>query len=250
MLRLLDKVRQRYTEQGAAKATRSLALDAARRLVDPHREFILMEVDLAQPKAQPSAAERARCTFTIRDLVDDDYPGIIDMLRTSEPWRIDAMAERKARRTPGIVAYEDGKVVAYMFYETSAPDRPVHPDFDWLDMKLGPDELYTFDAFIPVALRGRGIMLYKLSYELFLARGYKKVRGYCYVSEKPAIWSYRVLGWRELERRFEHRIAGRWVVVNQTLYRLNRFDRTRLVKLPIPHAVAEAVRSTRAPRAR
>ncbi len=242
---VVAKIRQRIEDQGPREALRSLAHDASLRVLDPHREIILMEIDLGQPKAHPQKGDRERCPFVLEDLTPAHYPRMIEMLETSERWRIDAVEQRRARGTPGFVAVEEGRVVGFFYYEHTVPDRPPHPDLEWLGLTLGPNEVYAFDSFIPVPLRGRGMMLFRLAYERLYQRGFLRARGYVFVTEKAPLFTYRVIGWKETGRMFEHRIAGRWAVVDGVLYRLNRFDRTRLVALPIPDVVAEWVRARR-----
>lgn len=242
---IVDKIRQRFQDQAPRDAARSLLHDVAQRVIDPHREIILMEIDLANPKAHPQKADLERCPFVLEDLGPSNYDRLIEMLEASERWRIDIVQLRRSRGTPGFVAIEEGKVVGFFYYEHTTPDRPPHPDLEWLGIELGPKEVYSFDSFIPVPLRGRGTMLFRLAYQRLHQRGFERSRGYVYATEKAPLFTYRVIGWKETGRIFEHRIAGRWVVVDRVLYRLNRFDRTRLAALPIPDVVAEWVRSTR-----
>lgn len=243
---VLAKLKKRLDDKGPRETLRSLVQDVKVRALDVHREIYLMELSLVgNPKALPQATERAKWPFTMEDITDAHYPKLVEMLKASEPWRIDAVLDRQKRGIPGFVAVENGEVVGYFYYEYPDPQRAPHPDFEWLGMTLEPGDVYTFDGYIPVALRGRGTHMFRLAYEKLIERGFTRVRGYVYAWEKAALFTYRVMGWRQVGRMFEHRIAGRWVVVDRVLYKLNRFDRTRLVPLPIPDAIADWVRANR-----
>ncbi len=229
---LSTRVRERVRAHGPRDAARSLAHDAARRLVDVNREIILMANDLRA--SHVGDVERARSALELRDLDAETYPLLLEMLAgDDEAWRVDVVEARWRRRTPGFVAMEGGRVVGFVYYATAprAGDAP-HPDLEWLGIELGPTDVYTFDIFIPAALRGRGMLMLRLMYERLHALGFRRARGYVYAWRTPALFSYRATGWREVGRIREHRFAGRWVLVGSVVYRLHPFDRAREMRVP------------------
>lgn len=236
---VLDKIARRFEEEGPRHALRTLYDDALLRVVDANREIALMTLDMRQSKARLQPGEAERWRLTLRELDDAGYDDIERVLAGSEPWRADAARSRRGTAAQGFVAWAEGAPIGYMFYATASDPAP-HPDLEWLNMTLGPTDVYTYDAFIPVPLRGRGPALFRTAYQRLVARGFTHAHGFCYITERPALFTYRMMGWQETGRIHEHRLLGKLAVVNGGLYRLNRFDRTRLVSLPaaVPDAVA------------
>lgn len=229
---LAGKIRERFEKHGLRGGAKSLLKEAGVRVIDANREVILLSLDLGHPKAHRQPGELEKFRFELRPFGPETMPGVVEILERSEPSRIDQVRLRLESRTPGFVTLEEGRVIGYVFYEENTPDRPPHPDLEWLGMRLRDKEVYSFDSFVPPELRGRGVAMFRATYQALFEKGYKAARGYVFSSNTAALWSYRLTGWKEDARILEHRILGRFAVVGGVVYRLNRFDRTRVARLP------------------
>lgn len=230
---ILDRVVQRVRDKGLREGTKAILRDAGSHVVDANREVILLRLDLANPKAHRKKKELERYDFEIAPFEERHFDKIAAMLRSSEPSRIDQIRLRIDEGTPGFVTFEKGDVVAYVFYEANVPGRRPYPDLEWLQLALSDKEVYSFDSFIPPALRGRGIPMLRATYQALHDKGFEAAYGYVWAWDTAPLWSYRVTGWEEIGRLHEHRIAGRLALVDGTLYKLNRFNRERLFAVPL-----------------
>src|SRR5690349_6104247 len=128
-MELVSKIRQRLEAKGLKEGSKEILLEASKRVVDANREMILMSLDLKNPKAHRQPNEKERFNFELRP-IEESFDKAIEMLERSERWRIDMMNVRRRDRTPGFAAFENGAVVAYVFYEHNS-DRAPHPDLEW-----------------------------------------------------------------------------------------------------------------------
>ncbi len=236
---IANKIIERFQDKGLKEGAKSIAKSAASHVVDANREVILLKLDLSNPKAHRKKKEIERYDFDIQPFDASHFDPIAKMLRSSEPDRIDQIRMRLDDGTPGWVTYEDGEVVAYVFYETNAPGRAPYPDLEWLGIELCDREVYSFDSFIPPALRGRGIPMFRATYQALFESGFTHAYGYVWAWDTAPLWSYRVTGWQEFGRFTEHRIAGRFAIVGGVLYELERFKRRRIVKIPFGERLHE-----------
>ncbi len=236
---IVDKIRQRFEGKSAKEGAKAVLKDAASRVVDANREVLILKLDLANPKAHRKPKEIERYDFDIQPFEPKHFDPIAKMLQASEPSRIDQIRMRIDDGTPGFVTFEGGEVVAYVFYEANVPGRAPYPDLEWLGIELCDKEVYSFDSFIPPALRGRGIPMFRATYQALHEAGFSHAYGYVWAWDTAPLWSYRVTGWEEVRRFTEHRIAGRFAIVDGVLYELERFKRRRILKIPFGERLHE-----------
>lgn len=80
---------------------------------------------------------------------------------------------------------------------------PIHPDLSFLGIKCGENEAYMFDMYVPPDSRGKVITNYLLGGALNALKedGFDKVYGFYEKDNLPALWTHRLFGYTELEKR-------------------------------------------------
>jgi GNAT superfamily N-acetyltransferase len=78
-----------------------------------------------------------------------------------------------------------------------------HPDLDMLGIICGEADSYAFDMFIAPAYRGKNLAapLQKLLHASLSDEGCEKVYGYYWDDNLPALWTHRILKFKELPKR-------------------------------------------------
>ncbi len=81
--------------------------------------------------------------------------------------------------------------------------RYTHPDLKMLGIRWGAGEAYAFDMLIHPTYRGKNLTapLHKYLQLTLKNEGYKKVYGYYYNDNLPALWMHRMLKFHELPKR-------------------------------------------------
>lgn len=84
----------------------------------------------------------------------------------------------------------------------NAEDGRVHPDEEWLDIRCGENEVYSFDMYVNPDKRGYNIAaaLQNGALHQLKRQGFKRVYGFFWVDNIAALWVHRTLRWKELER--------------------------------------------------
>jgi len=80
---------------------------------------------------------------------------------------------------------------------------PIHPDLPWLGIECQDNEAYMFDMYVVPDSRGKAVTSYLLSSALnhLKKNGYTKVYGFYEQDNLPALWTHRLFGYSELEKR-------------------------------------------------
>jgi GNAT superfamily N-acetyltransferase len=75
-----------------------------------------------------------------------------------------------------------------------------HPDLQWLGINLEKNQVYSFDLFLDPQKRGDNAAAYLQSsfLEHLKEKGIRKVYGYFWSDNIPALWVHRQLKYREL----------------------------------------------------
>lgn len=82
-------------------------------------------------------------------------------------------------------------------------EKYIHPDLKMLGIHLGEGEAYAFDMLIHPTYRGKNLTapLHKYLQLTLKNEGYKKVYGYYWNDNLPALWMHRMLKFHELQKR-------------------------------------------------
>ena len=124
-----------------------------------------------------------------------------------------ARARRYLRRGfSGVAAVRDGQVVGDVWAVTRSTTRLpfVHGDLKRLGIRLAEDEAYVFDMYIEPEHRGLALStsLFQAAFRNLRARGVVKAKTYYAVGDLPALWTHRVMGYREVGRVKLREILG------------------------------------------
>lgn len=114
----------------------------------------------------------------------------------------------------GFVLVNGDEVMGDVWYVENANglEGKIHPDLAWLDIQLGPQDVYMFDMFLRKEHRGGGTARLLLIGALTQLRekGFRRAYGY-YISQNiPALWIHRTMGYEELSRIEVKRTLGRY----------------------------------------
>lgn len=235
---VLEKLLQEAKQGGILGAGRSAARALTDRIVERDRVAVLLRVDLADPGVRLRPKDRALFDEQQLRLLPFDresLPRVITMLERSEPARIPSAKTRFLQGAAGFVFERRGQVIGYVFWVEGAddPDVFVHTDVEWLGIQPRRREIYVFDYFVAESERGQTSLLVRAVQEEHWALGLTAAYGYTYLSNRPALWTYRTTGWKELGRLPEQRILSRLALVNGDLYLIEGLSRRRLGHLPL-----------------
>lgn len=100
---------------------------------------------------------------------------------------------------------KDAVVVADVWCVTQCQSgMPVsYPDLEMLGIYCKDGEAYAFDMLIAPAYRGKNLALplHRCVHEKLQSEGYRKVYGYFWNDNIPALWMHRMLKFKELPKR-------------------------------------------------
>jgi GNAT superfamily N-acetyltransferase len=248
----LETLRARLSKEGPKSVLAWLGEEAGARLIDAHRELIVLEVDLTDPRNH-SRARDARDATRIVPFDRESLPRLLEALERHAPQLVERVRARFLEGMLGFVAEDAqrGEVLGYTFYTPGgdAGARLAHRDLGWLGLTVGPGEVYAFDYFVVEHARGRGAAFVRAVQEEQARLGYAKAYGYVYAANRAALWLYRTTGWREVSRIEEHRLLTRLALVDGTLYWMYARGRTPVGRLPAPLAgLAERALAKAAPK--
>jgi GNAT superfamily N-acetyltransferase len=100
---------------------------------------------------------------------------------------------------------------------TNAKNGWTHPDEEWLKIKCGTGELYSFDMYVNPEKRGFNLAaaLQNGALHELKKQGYSKAYGFFWADNVPALWVHRTLRWKELDRV----VASRFIVSRKIMVR-------------------------------
>lgn len=226
---VIGKIVARVREGGVS----GLAKAAAERVVEKGRAVVLLSVDLTEQNNLLREKDRAAMAAESLSLTSFDrtsLPRVREMLEKEAPERIASAEARLLQGMSGFVFEKHGAVIGYVFWVPGADDPRVlvHRDLEWLGLEPKHDEVYVFDYFVPENARGHTSLLVRAVQAEHAALGFKKAYGYVYLANRPALWTYRTTGWKEIGRIEEHRILNKVAVVKGQLYWMHAWSRTKL----------------------
>jgi len=109
----------------------------------------------------------------------------------------------------GIV--RDNEVIGDIWCFTCHKQSEIHPDLVLLNIKCTLNECYLFDMYISPQERGnRNVAAYFENIVLsdLSKKGYKKVYGYVWADNVPALWVHRIIKWKEKRKLKINRFLG------------------------------------------
>jgi len=99
----------------------------------------------------------------------------------------------------------DGAIVGDLWYSTNAhaPRRLAHPDVKLLDLPLTDEDVYMFDMHVIKDMRGKNLAPRLMRYAMSYHREHGKINAYGYYESDniPAMWTHRMLCYKELPKR-------------------------------------------------
>jgi GNAT superfamily N-acetyltransferase len=86
--------------------------------------------------------------------------------------------------------------------------KQLHPDLKMLGIHLEDMEAYAFDMLIHPSFRGKNLAmkLHRYLHQILQAEGFRKVYGYYWDDNLPALWMHRMLRFHELPKKKVSRI--------------------------------------------
>lgn len=163
-----------------------------------HRRMILMSRALDEPVPAPAP----KGDFVFREMTPADRPAYLDML----PERREVVDDRLRRGARCFLAW-DGDHLAHGYW--MAANR-VRIDYLERDLVLGPDDVYMYDQYSPLAYRGRGLAQAVGQYVMGVARDEGYRRAWCLpaVENAAGIRAVEAIGYRREAIVHNLRLAG------------------------------------------
>lgn len=224
---MLDKIKERWREGGA----KSIAIAAKERVVEPARTVVLLKVDLTAPANVLRPRDRAAMEAEGLSVEPFDLAKVSSMLAREAPERLASAETRGVQGMDGFIFRRKNEVLGYVFW-TPGSDDPrarVHSDLEWLDIHPHEDEVYAFDYFVPENARGHTALFVRAVQAEHAALGFTAAYGYVYLSNRPALWTYRTTGWKEVGRIEEQRVLQKLAIVGgKDVYWMDPFSRRKI----------------------
>ncbi len=235
-VRPLTKALALLREHGAKGGLAIIAEKAKHQIVDASRTIVLLEVDLTVAKNCVRDRDRAD-DFRILELEGPTIERTAAAMAEVDLARAESVRTRGAMGTRGWAAEYAGEIIGYVFWApgTDRSGASAHADLEWLPMRPTADEVYTFDYFVVPASRGKGGVFCRHVQQAQRELGFTRSYGYVYLDNRPALWLYRTVGWKELGRLDEQKLlAAKLTVVDGRLYVVRPFSRAAVGTVPQP----------------
>jgi GNAT superfamily N-acetyltransferase len=234
MSRLFQKTLDRLRSDGPKETLKAALAGARRTALDLDRVVLVLRVDLMDPKNHLRPRDREKEVPRLLPFDRTTLPRVLEVASRHEPWRVKSVRQRYMEGMSGFVAEHKGEIVGYVFWTegTDHPERLVHSDLHWLQIRPRRREIYAFDYFLIEPARGLGAAFARAVQEEHFRMGYTAAYGCVFQTNRAALWLYRTTGWTEVGRVTEHRILSRIAVVGRTVYWMNPFSRTPIGEIP------------------
>ena len=164
-------------------------------------------------KATPTVMDLTSTTSTNMPHVDSEIKFVelqIDeilsgMLRFSVPSRYFKARRNLMRNLRGFAILKENVVMGDIWCAVPKEDSAlvIHPDLEMLGVNCESGDVYAFDAFIDRKYRGNNLALplQRFLHLTVKSEGYKKVYGFYWDDNLPALWMHRMLRYQELPKR-------------------------------------------------
>jgi GNAT superfamily N-acetyltransferase len=206
---MLGKIRIRFN-QFLEEAREKSPLEALEKsllyYMQVNRVVVPCYSDLSALKEQGKAGDSAGLEFVI-----------VDRKNAASMAGMNKHASRRLKdiynTEEGYYAYTvvcDGEIVGDIWCATPGNVRrePLHPDLVWLGIQCGANDAYMFDMYVKPDSRGKVITSFLLGNALQHLKqgGFSRAYGFYEKSNLPALWTHRLFGYIELEKRKISRI--------------------------------------------
>lgn len=162
------------------------------------REGVPVEIDLTGSPRGGDQLEKTGCRF-IELTPADVGPGGIPFLTLS---RANKAVRNLRRGWRGFALVCEGMAVGDVWCVTRGKhgDPATHPDLRMLFLQCSEDEAYAFDMFIDPSSRGKNlaVLFHRSLHDILRREGFRKVYGFFWKDNLPALWMHRMLKFREI----------------------------------------------------
>ena len=207
---MLDAIRIRYNqfvEEAREKSPRDAIKKAVSTYLQMNRVVVPVYNDLAKVKQPAKAEDTAALEFIV---VDRENVGSLTAMNKVTSRRL-KVAYNTGWGYYSYAVVSKGEIVGDIWCATpgNIQSRPIHPDLEWLGIECGKNEAYMFDMYVTPDSRGKVITGFLLSNALeHLKRGgFSRVYGFYEKNNLPALWTHRLFGYTELQKRKITRIG-------------------------------------------
>ncbi|MCK4786628.1 MAG: hypothetical protein KAV87_22910 [Desulfobacteraceae bacterium] len=165
-----------------------------------NREAIVVEKDLisCQPIINKMQGTNVECIEIKKELFEGSNKFIF-----SQKNRLFKMKHYLDKGYNGYALLKDNIVIGDIwFYSPAYSYYHEHPDCKWLGLKCSEKDIYGFDMFLLPTERGNNLAVFFQNRSLLSLRdkGYKKVYGYFWSDNIPALWTHRMQKWNEINK--------------------------------------------------
>ncbi len=164
------------------------------------KEIITIEIDLSN--INPTFGNFNKFNFNILEITE----GSFNQNKQKYPlksWYLRSLGRVK-KGYKSFALINDNKIIGYLWYTTTGNSKSpkVHQDLIFLNITLTEKEVYLFDMYIRPENRGNTVATHFMGCVLNKLKGKGYLKGYSYVfaDNLPALYTYRLLKWKELDR--------------------------------------------------
>jgi GNAT superfamily N-acetyltransferase len=201
---MLDKIRIRFNqflEEARQKSLPEALQKAMLCYLQTDRVVVPCYSDLSTLKEASKGGDAAALEFLVVDGTNAEAAAA----RNSLPSRKlkDIYNTRQGYYAYAVVS--DGEIVGDIWCASPRAVRtqPLHPDLEWLGITCGPGDAYMFDMYVKPDSRGKEITKFLLSHALEHLKecGFSRAYGFYEKDNLPALWTHRLFGYIELQKR-------------------------------------------------
>jgi GNAT superfamily N-acetyltransferase len=165
-----------------------------------NREAIVVEKDLISCQPIADTVQTKNIEFAE---IKKEFLGTSNKLVFPERNRLFKIKHYLNKGYNGYALLKDNIVIGDIWYYSPAySDYPEHPDCKWLGLKCSEEDVYGFDMFLLPTERGKNLAVFLQNRSLMALRdkGSKKVYGYVWADNIPALWAHRMQKWHEIHK--------------------------------------------------
>ncbi len=170
------------------------------------KEIITIEIDLSN--INPTFGNFTKFNFNILEITEESF----DHNKQKYPlksWYFKSLGRVK-KGYKSFALINDNKIIGYLWYTTTGDLKSpkVHHDLKLLNITLTEKEVYLFDMYIMPENRGNTVATHFMGCVLnkLKEKGYLKGYSYVFADNLPALYTYRLLKWKELDRLILQRL--------------------------------------------
>ena len=201
MLSKLEIRWNQFLEEAREKSPREAIQKSLSSCVNLNRVVVPVYNDLTAIKKTAKSDDTTGLEFLVVDRNNADSVACMNKVTSRR------LKETYNTRS-GYYAYavvSNGEIIGDIWCATrnNVKSDPIHPDLTWLGIECGENEAYMFDMYVTPDSRGKVITTFLLGNALnhLKQSGYKRVYGFYDKTNLPALWTHRLFGYTELQKR-------------------------------------------------